>query len=172
MKKAIQKFTTAASLLAAITGNAIAKDTGTTQFENVRESVSLVRSLVTKVDDKSVKELFDKVLELSQKINQLNARLVQDKFKISLMQFQILSVIRDLLDFNSTILVDKHEKRIMNEFRTQYRAYTNSIVELDHSIARVKEKLNLVKVVRLDGLEMSATELARINQAAKDRAVR
>lgn len=172
MKKAIQKLTTAASLFAMITGNAVAKNNDTTQFESVQESVNMVHSLVTKVDDKSVKELFDKVLLLSQKINQLNARLVQDKFKITPMEFRILSVIRDLLDLNSTILVDKHEERIMNEFRTQYRAYTNSIVELDHSIARVKEKLNLVQVVSVDDLDISATELAEINQAAKERAAR
>ena len=69
-------------------------------------------------------------------------------------------------------MVDKHEARIMSKFRTQYRAYTNSIVELDLSIARVKEKLNMVKVLDIEGLEISETELAQINQAAKERAAR
>lgn len=172
MKKTAKVISTAAGLLAAITGNTFAKDNGTAQFNSVRESVNMVQSLANKVDDKSVQQLFEKVFQLSQKINQLNASLVKDKFKISPEQFYILVTIRDLLDLNSTILVDKHEARIMSEFRTEYRAYTNSIVELDLSIARVKEKLNMVKVLDIEGLEISETELAQINQAAKERAAR
>lgn len=169
--KAKKAVTVAVGLLSALTGNVSAKDNDTAQFNSVRESVSMVQSLADKVDDKSVKTLFDKVLQLSQKINQLNASLIQNKFKIGLARFNILVVIRDLLDLNSTILVNKHEIRIRNEFRAQYQAYTNSIIELDYSIARVKEKLGRVEVKNIDGLEFSATDLEEINQAAKDRMV-
>lgn len=172
MKKSVKAMTAAAGLLAVITGNSFAKDNGITQLNSVRETVQKVQSLATKVDNDSVQKLFDKVLQLSHQINQLNASLIQNKYKISQEQFYILAVIRDLLDLNSTILVDKHETRIMNEFRSQYQTYTNSIVELDYSIARVKEKLNLVKVISIDGLDMSATDLDEINLAAKERSVR
>lgn len=165
-------ITVATSLLSAITGNADAKQHNTEQLNSVRESVSMMQSLANKADDVSVRELFNKVLQLSQKIDQLNASLIQDKFKISPEQFDILMAIRTLLDLNSTILVDKHEARIMSEFSKQYRAYTNSIVELDYSLARVKEKSGLVKVNNIGDLEMSAVDLTAINQAAKERTIR
>ncbi|WHP46410.1 hypothetical protein QMO40_07175 [Mannheimia bovis] len=165
-------MTTAAGLLAAITGNSFAKDDKSIQLNNVHESVQLVQSLASKVDDVSVQRLFDKVFQLSQKINQLNVSIIQDKFKLSPERFQLLVVIRDLLNLNSTILVEKHEERIRKEFRTQYQAYTNSIIELDYSIARVKEKLNIVRVIDIEGLEISESELAEINSAAKEYAVR
>ena len=76
-------------------------------------------------------------------------------------------MLRQLLDFTSSLLISKYEQEIFFKYRTQYRAYSNAVAQLDLAIFKIRERRGLVKVEQFADLNLTQAEYDDISEAAK-----
>ncbi len=155
-------------LFSSLVGSSLVQNSSN-QFEILRQEVRQIHTLTK--SGATLSTIFVALEKLSSSITQINDNLAKQDFKMNKERFDLLLVIRELLDINSTLLVEKYEQQIWTEYKQIYRQYASSIAQLDLSIYQVRERLDLVNVVKIDGLTLSENELNDIHQQLQQRAV-
>lgn len=160
MKFTAKATTVAAMLLATITGNE------PKQATPIQEVAHLVTNLneSTQQIDISVEQVFDSLSQLANSIQNLNAFLVNNKFKLKSNKYDELIHIRRLLDVSSSLMVSKYEDLIFETYFETYRKYSNAIANLDLNIYKINEKQGKVSIVNIAKLGLSADEINAIEQ--------
>lgn len=164
--KTLKKFvktTVASALLAGLMGNAQA----VSPFQSVTENANSIHQLAKQ--DATEVEIFAALSRLTASIVNVVDSLTEKRFKLKDSKFETLLVLRSLLDFTSSFVVDKYEDAIWGEYQQQYRTYSSSISRLDMVIFKIREKKGLIRCVAVEGLSLSDDELAAIDKAAKQR---
>lgn len=164
--KTLKKFvktTVASALLAGLMGNVQAES----PFQSVTENANSIRQLAKQ--EATDVEIFAALSQLTASIMNVVESLTEKRFKLENSKFETLVVLRSLLDFTSSFVVEKYEEAIWGEYQKEYRAYSRSISQLDTVIFKIREKKGLIRRVVLEELSLSETELAEIDNAAKQR---
>ncbi|STO64456.1 Uncharacterised protein [Haemophilus parahaemolyticus] len=162
MKKTFKAITAAATLLASITSNA--QDTHINALEqNATKIHQLAKS------DAELSQIFIALEKLTSSIDEVSLGIKAKQLHLDKARLKELTIIRHLLDMNSTLLVTKYEQAIRSEYRQTYRQYASSIRQLDDAMLPAKEKFGLLNVAHIEGLDVSEQELAEINLAAEKR---
>ena len=164
--KTLKKFvktTVASTLLAGLMGNTQV----VSPFQSVTENANSIHQLAKQ--DATEVEIFTALSLLTESIVNVVDSLTEKRFKLKDSKFETLLVLRSLLDFTSSFVVDKYEEAIWGEYQSQYRAYSRSIGRLDMVIFKIREKKGLIHRVAVEGLSLSDDELAEIDKAAKQR---
>lgn len=157
------KKTVATTLLTGLLGSGSA--TASTPWYSIQNDAGCVHQLVK--NDAKADEVFVALAKLSDSVNKMTGVLKALKFKLKDNKFNTLLMLRQLLDFNSSLLINKYEKEIFSQYRTQYRAYSNALAQLDLAIFKIRERRGLVKTTHFADLNLTQAQYNDISEAAK-----
>ena len=124
------KKTVATTLLTGLLGSGSA--TANAPWQSVQDDAGCVHQLVK--SDAKADDVFVALVKLSHSVEKMTSALKAVKFKLKDSKFNTLLMLRQLLDFNSSLLISKYEQDIFFKYRTQYRAYSNAVAQLDLAV--------------------------------------
>lgn len=163
LKNFAKKTTAATTLLLGLLGSGSA--TANAPWQAVQDDAGCVHQLVK--SDAKADDVFVALVKLSHSVEKMTGALKAVKFKLKDSKFNTLLMLRQLLDFNSSLLISKYEQDIFFKYRTQYRAYSNAVAQLDLAIFKIRERKGLVKVAQFADLNLTQAEYDDISEAAK-----